>query len=274
MKIIYNLKLKTFALLALAVVFVACNDDDTPGMEPSNQKPIATTTVSSLTLAEGESGVIPFTLDRATTKPSYFKIQAVDGSASEDEDWTAGTGPLRPDTGNAGDGFEMRVDAGVSSFEIPVNIMLDLDQSEGDETISLQISAAANRTVLTGPDVVNVQVNIVDFQFCIWTFEMTDDYGDGWNGGYIAVTADGVTTEYANQDLDGDVGVPETQIIEVGIADGVPFSIDYVSGGGTGAGPGWESENSYVITAADGTVYADGPIPTEGNIASGDNACN
>jgi len=275
MKIIYNLKLKTFALMALAMVFVACNDDDVPGMEPSNQKPIATTTVTSITIAEGTSDVIPFVMDRATTKPAYFKIQAVGGSATEDEDWTAGTGPLRPDTGNVGDGFEMRIDAGVTSFDIPISVALDLDQTEGDETISLQISAAANRTVLTGPAVVNVQVNIVDFEFCIWTLEMTDDYGDGWNGGYISVAADGSpTANYFNEDLDGQVGVPETQIIEVGIASGVPFSIDYVSGGGTGAGPGWESENTYVITAPDGTVYADGPIPTEGNITSGPDACN
>ncbi|MFD2823092.1 hypothetical protein ACFS5M_05390 [Lacinutrix iliipiscaria] len=275
MKIIYNLKLKTFALLLVGMVFVSCNDDDTPGQDPSNQKPIATTTINSLVVAEGQTGVIPFTLDRATTKVSYFKIQTVEGgSATEDDDFIAGTHDLRPDTGNIGDGFEMRVDAGVTSFDIPVQAILDLDQTEGAESVTVNISAAANRTVLTSPAQVSIDITLEDFEYCIWTFEMTDAYGDGWNGGYLSLTVDGVTTDYFNEDLDGVLGVSETQTIDVLVQKDVPFSIDYVSGGGTGDAPGWESENTYVITAADGTVYSDGPVPTEGNVTSGANGCN
>jgi hypothetical protein len=271
MKIIYNLKLKTFALLALAMVFVACNDDDTPGQDPSNQKPIARTTVTSLTILEGETGVIPFTLDRATTKPAYFKIQSVGGSATEDEEWTAGTGPLRPDTGNAGDGFEMRIDAGVTSFDIPVNTVLDLDNTEGNENISLRISAAGNRTVLTGPANVNVEVTVEDFDYCL-LIEMTDDYGDGWNGGFLTVTdSSGASTDYANQDLDGVFGVAETQTVPVQIPAGA-YTITYTEGGGGGGAPGWDSENTFAITGPDGSVVTGGPNPSTGPVTSG--TCN
>ena len=261
-----NTYIKLLALLFVASASVSCvNDDETFGI--NDDKPTATTSVTSLTLNEGESAVIPFTISNAINKPSQFKIELVGGNGDQ-EDIDAGDQYTDADTGIYQDGFEITVPGYVSSFDIPVSALLDLDQTEGNETITLKISAAGVRTIVT-PEEYYIDVTIVDYQFCLWSFEMTDSYGDGWNGGHLDVTADGVTTSYACQDLDGVVGVSETQTVDVPVTLGANYTISYVSGGGTGNGPGWESENTYTLTAPDGTMFSDGPIPTEGIVTSG-----
>lgn len=266
-----NTYIKLLALLFVASASVSCvNDDETFGI--NDDKPTATTSVTSLTLNEGESAVIPFAISKAINKPSQFKIELVGGNGGQD-DITAGDGYMDADTGIYQDGFEITVPAYASSFEIPVNVILDLDQSEGNETITLKITAAGVRTIVT-PEEYYVTLNIIDYQFCLWSFEMTDTYGDGWNGGYLEVDADGVITTYACQDLDGQVNVSETQTVDVAVTADANYTITYVSGGGTGNGPGWESENNYVITSPSGMTWADGPIPTAGVVTSGTSTCN
>lgn len=266
-----NIKLLTLALGLVA--FTSCMDDDLDGLD-AQPKPTATTTTTSLTLLEGESSVIPFTISQAINKVSQFKIEILeDGNAEQEVDYFIGDQAMDADTGIPHVGFEQTVPAYATSFDIPVETFRDTDQTEGTRTVRMRISAGGVRTILT-PEPYIVTLTILDFEFCSWSLEMTDTYGDGWNGGFITVEADGMSTDYACQDLDGAVGVPETQIVEVSIGDGSDYTISYTSGGGTGAGPGWESENEFVITAPDGTTYADGPIPTEGVIVTGTNNCN
>ena len=107
---------------------------------------------------------------------------------------------------------------------------------------------------------------------CNWTLVTHDTYGDGWNGGYIEVITNGITTQYVQPAGPADV----THLIA--ISNAAEYSIAYVSGGGTGGSPGWESENYFKLTAPDGTVYESGSldyssIPTEGVVSSGTNAC-
>jgi len=65
----------------------------------------------------------------------------------------------------------------------------------------------------------------------------------------------------------------------ISIPNGAPFSIAYVSGGGTGGSPGWESENYFKLTAPDGTtMWEEGSfdyssIPTNGVVTEGTNVC-
>lgn len=106
---------------------------------------------------------------------------------------------------------------------------------------------------------------------CNWTLITHDTYGDGWNGGYIEVITNGITTQYVQP-----AGADVTHLIA--ISNAAEYSIAYVSGGGTGGSPGWESENYFKLTAPDGTVYESGSldyssIPTEGVVSSGTNAC-
>lgn len=262
-----NKYIKLLALVFIASASVSCvNDDDTFGI--NSNKSTATTSVTALTIAEGESGVIPFTINNPINMPSQFKIELVGGNGTQD-DITAGDSDTDADTGIAHVGFEITVPAFASSFDIPVNVLMDLDQSEGDETIKLKISAAGNRTIVT-PTAYVVDLTIVDFAYCL-LLEVTDSYGDGWNGGFLTVTTGGVSTDYACQDLDGETNLSETQIIPVPVSGS--YSITYTDGGGGGVGPGWDSENSFIITHVQtGAEVTGGPNPPAGMVTSG--TCN
>ncbi|WP_034061934.1 hypothetical protein [Lacinutrix jangbogonensis] len=267
-----NTYIKLLALLFIASASVSCvNDDETFGI--NDNKATATTSVTSLSLAEGESGVIPFTLSNAINKPSQFKIELVGGNGGQD-DITAGDGYTDADTGIYQDGFEITVPAYVSSFEIPVNAVLDLDQTEGNETLTLKISAAGVRTILT-PKAYIVEVSIQDYEYCMWELQVMDGYADSWQGATITFTDDNQVSVYPDGDWDDDA---ETYQIPVGRNGN--FSITYLSGS-TGdqpnapGAPGYEEENSYTLTAPNGTVFSDGPVPTVGVIASGTGSlCN
>ena len=146
MKNILKTSLKSSLLALTLVCFYSCMDDDLDGMD-IQPKTSATTTVSALTLAEGESGVIPFTMEKAINQASQFKIEVVSGNAAESVDFTAGTQTTDSDTGLPGKGFEITVPAFATSFDIPVNALMDI-YAEPTETVVLKISAAGVRTVL------------------------------------------------------------------------------------------------------------------------------
>lgn len=275
---ILNINIKMLSLALGLVALSSCTDDDLSGLDPL-QKPIATTTVTSLNLAEGETTSILFTIDRPIAKPAQFKIELIDGNVDE-EDIFAGDQLTDADTGIPGKGFEITVPAYATSFEIPVEIIRDLDQSEGNEATTLRISAAGVRTIIT-PEPYLIPLTISDFQYCLWTLDVFDDYGDSWQGAQVVLTQNGVRDVYPQGDWDDDA---ETYQIPVEI--GVAYTFSYESGTtGTSspnqAGPtGYEEENGYVLTSANGTVYTDGfvtgagVIPTVGTIVSGANGCN
>jgi hypothetical protein len=199
--------------------------------------------------------VYDVTLDKPTNRPidfSWVVLESSTATADEDFELSNGTIPAYQTTG-----------------QLTVTIFNDV-VVEGAESLDLTIESGpslANK-YLVNPDTVypELSVQIEDFLFCLWTLDATDVYGDGWNGGSIEVISEGITTNYATPD--------DNEFFNIPIALGADYSFTYVSGGGTGGGPGWESENYYVLTAPDGTVYADGSldysgIPTPGLIASG-----
>lgn len=258
----------TAVLLAFAVLFVGCTDDDLDGMAV-NEKSTATTSVSSLTILEGRSDVIPFTISQAINVPSQFKILVTGDAINDDLPFSAGNG-MDADTGIPGQGFEVTVPAYASSFEIPVETFRDLDQTQGSRTYELQISAAGVRTIVT-PVTYIVNLTVEDYEFCEWTFELNDAYGDGWQGAHITVESDGDIVEYGPEGFGSTLAVP--------VRKGFSYAMSYFSGttGDTGpnvgGAPGYEEENSYILTAPDGTTFADGPIPTVGPITSGTSEC-
>lgn len=139
-------------------------------------------------------------------------------------------------------------------------------------------TCAANYTVLakvikTGSnyDITPVGVtNAIDVEGD-WSVEMTDAWGDGWNGGFLTATIDGVSTNYSVPNTGGG-GVPGTVTEMFNVPAGSSLQLTYTPNGGAGA-PGYEEENTYVITAPDGTIYADGPVPAAGTIVDSDNTC-
>lgn len=269
MKNILNYKF----VLALTVLlgFTSCMDDDQD--YPAENKPIATMDMTSANIAEGETVTFTVNLDKAIYNASDFKIDLLTSSSGDMEDFTTTADHL--DEYEIGpEGWQVTVAGTTTTVSFDMTFGKDLDQTEGTETFMFRLTQgqAGNSVVANGK--IDFTVTVTDYEFCLWTFEMTDLYGDGWNGGYLEVVSDGETRDFYAMDEDGLVGVAETTTAEVPIGKGSDYTITYVSGGGTGAGPGWESENVYVLTAPDGTMYTDGPIPAEGVVASGTSSCD
>ncbi|NJB72756.1 hypothetical protein GGR42_003247 [Saonia flava] len=91
-----------------------------------------------------------------------------------------------------------------------------------------------------------------------WIFDMTDAYGDGWNGASLTVTLDGEEMEFL---VDGSEGGASLETLTVP-TDAEVISIRFTSGN-------WDGEIGYTITSANGNViltqeaYAD-TTPTPG----------
>lgn len=245
MKNIIKTSLKSSLLALTLVCFTGCMDDDLDGMD-ALPKTSATTSVSSLTLTEGTSAVIPFTMERAINAPSQFKIEVVSGNATQNVDFTAGTAGMDADTGLPGNGFEITVPAFATSFDIPVNAMMDI-YAEPTETVVLKISAAGVRTVLADA---TVTVNIEN--------AASQDLGIllEWDS-YVTYEYEDTVTEEDGDDTD-DVVLKETENL-CGIVD---FDVlEFNSGGGAyivGTGDCPEIEYAYGVLADDTyDVYVD-----------------
>lgn len=254
-----NTYIKLLALILITSVSVSCvNDDETFGV--SDTKATATTTVTSLSVPEGSSDVIPFTLSKALSKASQFKIELMSGSASQD-DIMVGDQETDADTGIPGQGFEITVPAYQSSFDIPFESLLDLD-CEANENVKIRITATGVRTALT-PSSDGYIIDVAIANVPTWKIDAVDTYGDGWNGASIDVTVNGVTTSYTLGDEH-----PESDTFLIPVPVGATYSFEYVSGD-------WDGEVEYTVTAPDGTVYADAYYPAVGVITSGTSTgCN
>lgn len=87
-----------------------------------------------------------------------------------------------------------------------------------------------------------------------WILDMTDLYGDGWDGAKITVNLDGVLTDYTIAD-----GSENTVTISVPSSSEL-FTFTYSSGN-------WEEEHVYTLTNPSGMLVLDeGPNPTTGEL--------
>jgi hypothetical protein len=86
---------------------------------------------------------------------------------------------------------------------------------------------------------------------CLYTLNMSDTYGDSWNGGYVTVRINGIVegTYYAK-------GSSSTSSFIAAV--GANIQLSYNSGD-------YEWENSYSLTDGTGTIlFTDGPTPSTG----------
>lgn len=95
---------------------------------------------------------------------------------------------------------------------------------------------------------------------CTYTINMTDSWGDGWNGGFITVFEEG--EEIGTFSCVGAASSATFQIVS-----GASFTVNYTSGS-------YEGENEYDILDEGGaTLFSDGPFPATGDaytdVASG-----
>ncbi len=82
---------------------------------------------------------------------------------------------------------------------------------------------------------------------CYYSITMWDDYGDGWNGGYVQIFGDG--NEYVNATLASGAG-PET--VEFLVEDGAFLTAVWTAGG-------WPYECSYIVYDVNGDpIFEDG----------------
>lgn len=96
---------------------------------------------------------------------------------------------------------------------------------------------------------------------CLYTLDMTDSYGDSWNGGYITVNIDGIPsgTYFAK-------GSNTVDTIPVG--GGSTLELVYTSGS-------YENENSYILYNPSGSpIFSDGPTPSTGSVYTGSSTCS
>jgi hypothetical protein len=93
----------------------------------------------------------------------------------------------------------------------------------------------------------------------IYTIDMIDSYGDGWNGASVDVTVDGTTTSYTITSAQG-ANASHTFTIPAGAST---MSFAYTNGD-------WDSEASYTITytkldgTSEQTALSDGPSSAGG----------
>ena len=95
---------------------------------------------------------------------------------------------------------------------------------------------------------------------CLYTLDMSDSYGDSWNGGYITVYIDGIAS--GNY-----FAVGSNSIDTIPIGGGSSIELRYTSGS-------YENENTYTLYDPTGTpVFSDGPSPTTGSVYTGTSTC-
>ena len=101
----------------------------------------------------------------------------------------------------------------------------------------------------------------VKAQCCNYTLLTYDSYGDGWNGGYLTITVNGIdagvffAAGYGSQDT-------------LAICDGDSFQLNYTAAD-------YENENSYSLYDASwNLVFTNGPYPIVGNVYSGTGNCS
>jgi len=260
-------KFKYILSSAILTLFLFGCEAEKPSQDPEDigstdryPTPSFTLTGGSTSFNERDEPVFVYDIvfDRVIDRPVDFTFEQIGGDAElhTDYDLVPGTVPA----------FQN---------EAQISVVIHRDgEFEGTESLVLKVVSGPSlaNTYLVNPDTnfPTLDLTIENWLVCVWTLFCSDTYGDGWNGGHVNVDIDGVVTEYVAEET--------TSTYEVLIPDGSSYSFEYVSGGGTGAGPGWESENYYSLTAPDGTFWEDGSmdyssIPAEGIITDGINAC-
>lgn len=210
-------------LVDFVEVYVGFRDNTDNGGPDNDRDQVLAETIDSSTFTIGEFGLPRFTYE--ITLPELLSTL---GLADSDVD--------------GGDQFEVR-------FELVL-------------TDGRRFSRADNSATLTGSFFASPFLYVANV-VCPptaptpgdWTFEMTDAYGDGWNGAALLFSVDGTVTEVLLA-----AGSAGTQTVTVPSGAQV-VSLVYRSGD-------WDSEVGYVVTAATGNVVASQTAYTTAPVAN------
>ncbi len=109
----------------------------------------------------------------------------------------------------------------ISTTTHPVNITTGLTQATVYDFYVIAVCAADDSSVPAGPHVGHTTVCAASEQ-CIYTFTMTDDWGDGWNGNTMNIIQNGVIVGTIGADFIEGTGPVTAQ---VALCHGVVFEI-------------------------------------------------
>lgn len=144
-----------------------------------------------------------------------------------------------------------------------VNIRLQLNLTDGTSFSSDSVTGSMTGSYFKSPYVYSMIIKCIPIGAIpgIYTINLTDTYGDGWNGAFITVTVDGVSTDITMTAANSNgASGSETITIPEG-ASTMSFSF---------TGGAWDSEVIYSIdfTNLDGsnaqTALTDGTNPADG----------
>lgn len=219
-----------FCLAIVAVSVVSCMDDDQNYPDPD--KPIISAN-STISINEGETASIVLNLSKPIGSPIDLKLTPVDGTAS-DSDYSVAASEFTSVDDGVGPvpAYGIEIPSGVSSFEVPLTALSDIDIDNG-ETIVFELSSTLNGKGLVADDskIITVTINNI---------ESTDLYIElAWSGNYV--DADGDSHDFCDLDLDLELysdpdyntiiatsysDCPESITIEPGdLADGVYYIV-------------------------------------------------
>ncbi|MCB0642219.1 MAG: fibronectin type III domain-containing protein, partial [Phaeodactylibacter sp.] len=92
---------------------------------------------------------------------------------------------------------------------------------------------------------------------CIYTLDLYDSFGDGWNGSFLGVTVNGTTTTYTLNNINDD---GEFASFTFPVFEGLPVVLEYTAGS-------FQNEVTYFLYDSDGfEIFSDGPFPSTGEV--------
>lgn len=276
------------ALSAVCIAFYSCKDDDTLPVDYDDLNvtgvPFASETATNGLSSINKIDIAPAILSgfskdyqinslsggRDVTQVDFY-VSFVGQNTSADEALFATVQSSSFNTENTLPQFSMNF---VWS-EILTTLGLTLDDLEGGDNFNFRLALTnANGTysdVSSNFDNQSADHTFVSPVVCLvapesgdWLLDMTDLFGDGWNGGAITVNIDGVTSTFAAS------GSASSETITIPPGTAI-FTFTYSSGD-------WEGENLYTLTNPSGVVVLDEGVgdfsrtngPTEGELL---NAC-
>lgn len=121
---------KIFLLGAVSLSLFSCMDDDQD--YPAVDKPTATISPMEVTAAEGDTVTFTVTLDKPAPLKSSFKLEYVEGDATDTEDVTVDAEDFQAnDSGPAGYSVSIPVLSTTTTFDVIINedIFADVNES-------------------------------------------------------------------------------------------------------------------------------------------------
>ncbi|MEA1785898.1 hypothetical protein U1E44_07330 [Arenibacter sp. GZD96] len=281
MKKIYNISL----LALLSLIWVGCENDDAA----PNRALAETTNGAVLRTFEVESGVFNFFDTTSEFSVTFGEQDAEDGDLMQSVDVFV-TLQKRTPAGSfqdAGSEVLLRTisasEFSIDEFGLPrTNLTASLDQVlatlgittndfVGGDRIQfrLLLNLTDGRTFTVGDAAGNVESSSFfrsPYRYfatvaCIplnpvageYTFDLLDNFGDGWDGAFLTVTIDGVSQDITVTTDQGDVAVHVFNV-PVGTEE---FTIEYTAGS-------FEGEHEYKILLDGEEIFSDGPGPGVG----------